>query len=207
MNICMLEAGVPPVQHLMKKKRFNFIQRKQVHIDMDEPHHFVYTLCREAHTPGFRFIERSAIWESDTNPLNDDVRYVQEKATKPTKFTTYTSNLSPSMAVHEVYRTTRFIPDYKRESFTGIKLMPHNFRIEVGRWSSTPADQRVCQCSGEQVQTEQHEQQVDSLSTQKLKLSLAQGSSCCSLRTLLTCWVRTHMSMNYAVLFMKYSTF
>ena len=64
--------------------------------------------------------------------------------------------MNPHLRVHPVYATKEFIPDYKREALTRVRLMSHNLRIEVGRWSRTPAEQRVCQCDGAQVQTEQH---------------------------------------------------
>ena len=34
--------------------------------------------------------------------------------------------------------------------------MSHNLRIETGRWSRTPTEQRVCQCDDSSVQTERH---------------------------------------------------
>ena len=156
MNLCMIEADIPPVQHLIEKKRYKFIKRKHENIDMQQPYHFVYNLCRDANTPGFRFIERSLLWNSNENPLDNIATYVRERMAGATKLATYITELNPSMTMHQVYRTMKFIPDYKRESFTRLRLMSHSLRIEVGRWSRTPTDQRVCQCDGQQVQTEQH---------------------------------------------------
>ncbi|MPC58643.1 hypothetical protein E2C01_052650 [Portunus trituberculatus] len=62
----------------------------------------------------------------------------------------------PNMTVQPVYKTRSFVPDYKGESFTRLRLMSHNLRVEVGRWSRTLREQRVCQCDGMQVQTEKH---------------------------------------------------
>ena len=34
--------------------------------------------------------------------------------------------------------------------------MSHSLKIEVGRWSRTPPDERVCHCDASEVQTEKH---------------------------------------------------
>ena len=69
-----------------------------------------------------------------------------------TKITTYLNE----MTVHPVYRTKEYIPDYKRQSFTRLRVLSHQLRVEVGRWSRTPAEQRVSHCDGTNVQTEKH---------------------------------------------------
>ena len=61
-----------------------------------------------------------------------------------------------SMDVHPIYRTNIFIPDYLRVSFSRIRLMSHNLKIETGRWSRIPRDRRVCHCDYIQLQTESH---------------------------------------------------
>lgn len=81
---------------------------------------------------------------------------VREKALGTTKLTTYVTEMNPDLRVHPVYATKKFIPDYKREVLARLRLMSHNLRIEVGRWSRTPAEQRVCQCDGARIQTERH---------------------------------------------------
>lgn len=48
-----------------------------------------------------------------------------------------------------MYQTTN-------EAFTRLRLMSHSLRIEVGRWSRTQCDQRVCPCDGIHMQTEEH---------------------------------------------------
>ena len=43
--------------------------------------------------------------------------------------------------------TTSAIPDYLRINFTRYRLSSHRLRVEIGRWSRTPHDQRTCLCS------------------------------------------------------------
>ena len=57
---------------------------------------------------------------------------------------------------HSVYKGVKYIPDYKRQAFTRLRLMSHNLKIETGRWSRIPRDKRVCICSDNLVQDEEH---------------------------------------------------
>lgn len=155
-NLCMIEAGIPPVQNIIAERKYKFIKSQRDHVDTEKPFHFVYNMCREANTPGYRSLERSVSATSDTDGLEKIATYVREKAAGATKLTTYITDMNPNMTVHPVYKTRSFVPDYKRESFTRLRLMSHNLRVEVGRWSRTPREQRVCQCDGMQVQTEKH---------------------------------------------------
>ena len=45
--------------------------------------------------------------------------------------------------------------DYLRISFTRFRTSSHRLKIETGRWSQIPRDQRTCVCN-EGVQTEEH---------------------------------------------------
>ena len=152
----MIEAGIPPVQDLIASRRMKFLKIKQDAVDINEPFHFVYDLCRIANTPAFRFLERSALWESPNDPLIRIKQLIRTNAPGASKLTTYTSIMNPTMTIHPIYSCSTFIPDYKRESLSRLRLMSHNLRIETGRWSRTPRDQRVCQCDSNVVQSEQH---------------------------------------------------
>lgn len=92
----------------------------------------------------------------DTNPLERIIGAVRGKAQGATKLTNYITNMNPTMNVHPIYITHMFIPDYKREAFKRLRLMSHNLKVEVGRWSRTPPEERICQCDEIHIQTEKH---------------------------------------------------
>ena len=46
------------------------------------------------------------------------------------------------------------LPEHKRIALTRIRLSSHHLKIETGRWSRIPRDQRLCSCG--EVQTEEH---------------------------------------------------
>ena len=60
------------------------------------------------------------------------------------------------MDIHPIYTANTFIPDFPRQSFSRVRLMSHNLKIETGRWSRIPRERRVCQCDNSQLQTEAH---------------------------------------------------
>ena len=73
------------------------------------------------------------------------------------KFRAYVS-MNPSLSIHPVYSSVSIndsVPEYKRMSFSRLRLISHRLRVETGRWSRIPHDQRLCSCS-EAVQTEEH---------------------------------------------------
>ena len=72
-----------------------------------------------------------------------------------TKFQTYRL-LNPTLDTHPLYtKSSPTIPDYLRITFTRYRLSSHRLRVEMGRWSRTPSDQRICPC-GTGIQNEGH---------------------------------------------------
>ena len=117
---------------------------------------FILNLINENNTPSYREILRSLQFNIHSNPFSDVTSKVLDKARHATKFHTYVNELNKSTGIHPVYTTNTFIPDYHRESFSRIRLMSHNLKIETGRWSRIPRERRLCNCNSNQLQTEAH---------------------------------------------------
>ena len=63
--------------------------------------------------------------------------------------------INPDFNVHCVYRMrSHFIPEHLRIAFTRFRLSSHRLRVETGRWSRLPREQRLCDCG--EIQDEQH---------------------------------------------------
>ena len=157
-NLCMIEVRILPFNEIVEKRRLNFLKSKLSNIDLDEPFHAIYDLCKDANTPGYRLLKKTLDMQPVIDPFEKIANMITEKVynTNVTKFSTYLSDLNPNMSVHPVYETKKYIPDYQRMSFTRLRLMSHNLRIEKGRWSRTPTELRVCQCDSTSIQTERH---------------------------------------------------
>ena len=153
-KMCMLEAGIPPLSCIIKRNRQRFLARMFAQVRPEVPFHQMHAVCTAANTPAVRFI-RAALEYRPPPPLDETQRQVRE-AVHATKFANYTNVLNPNFVVSPVYTTEEYIPDYQRTSYTRLRVMSHSLKVETGRWSRIPADQRVCPCDGVSVQDEEH---------------------------------------------------
>ena len=81
---------------------------------------------------------------------------IMSKPSSSTKFAIYRTEMNSKLSLHEVYGDRVYIPDYLRQSFTRLRLMSHELKVETGRWSRLPREERVCVCNNEVVQDEKH---------------------------------------------------
>ena len=123
---------------------------------MEQPFIYVYKLCRDNNTPAFQFLSKSLSYDLNLNPFVAVTDSIRDRAPTSTKLYTYLNELNLSLTVHPIYNSSMYIPDYQRQSFSRIRLISHNLKIETGRWSRIPRERRVCPCDGTQLQTEVH---------------------------------------------------
>ena len=77
-------------------------------------------------------------------------QYFSQFATR----TIVTSN--GALSLYSLYsKNAPVVPDYLRITFTRFRLCSHRLRVELGRWSRTPHEERICMC-GEGVQDDFH---------------------------------------------------
>ena len=155
-ELCLVESGIPPIQYVLAKRRQKFFASNLNSNDIEQPLIYAYHLCREYNTPTYRFISRCLVENIEQNPFHNTINIIKDKSTDGTKMRTYINELNVPLNLHPIYTTNVFIPDYLRESFSRIRLMSHNLKIEKGRWSRTSRERRVCQCNNSHVQTEAH---------------------------------------------------
>ena len=88
--------------------------------------------------------------------LEDGVERLKQRVSvsQKSKFITY-KLMNPDLCVHSVYSRTSIIPDHLRTWFSRFRLSSHRLRVETGRWSRTPREDRLCMC-GSNIQDEQH---------------------------------------------------
>ena len=120
------------------------------------PFNYVYDTCRNYGTPGFRFLSNVLEQNDQANNLESVASGVRERSRSVTKINLYASEMNPSLCVHKVYSANQYIPDFCRVSFTRLRLMSHNLKVETGRWSRTPTPLRTCACDNHSIQSESH---------------------------------------------------
>ena len=89
---------------------------------------------------------------SQLDALKDEIQRNRDQ----TKFRVY-SELNPELSVHPLYSSPEYIPDFVRQSFSRLRLQSHSLKVETGRWSRIPREQRLCdRCDAGAVQDEAH---------------------------------------------------
>ena len=155
-DLCLIEAGIPPLKHVISKRRCKYLRDMIELNDLEQPFTYVYKLCKDNNTPTFRYLSKCLSYDLELNPFVAIADLIRDRALLSTKLNTYKNELNPSLNVHPIYKSNMFIPDYQRQSFSRIRLISHSLKIETGRWSRIPRERRVCPCDGTQLQTEAH---------------------------------------------------
>lgn len=154
--LCLLEIGLPDLASYILERRAAFMGRISRSLSRDEPFWKVYELCIRESTPGSRFLENASNYEGN---IRVDARsklqqLCTNRAQVATKFSTYNS-LNLNLEVHPMYTQRMYVFEQYRKAFTRYRLSSHDLKIETGRWSRVPRNERYCVC-GDVVQDEFH---------------------------------------------------
>ena len=154
--LCLAELGLNTAKYEVEIKRKSFLDVKLRNVDTEEPFHFVFEMCRRNNTPGYRILKKCIEGEISGLSIENIHTMINEKPESATKYSAYRSKLNIDLVCHPVYKDVAYVPDFKRQAFTRLRLMSHNLKIETGRWNRTPRDARLCICSRNEVQDEEH---------------------------------------------------
>lgn len=155
-DICLIEAGMPPLKALVHKRQhmfFNKIWRERSEMT-DDPLIFVLKLTNMGNKKMANYIKQVKD-EFDMNEYETNLR--QRFNASGSKFQTYKA-INPELITHKVYARKYegvIVPEHYRMAFTRMRTSAHRLRIETGRWARTARQFRICPC-GNSVQTEEH---------------------------------------------------
>ena len=160
---CLVEAGLPSLEALIKDRQSKFLRKMLVYRDgMSETDPLMYTLayikdnCETTYSYIHDVMQRDDYIEADRVEL---CRQLRETPPEKTKLRLY-SKFNPDLEVHPLYKVTdsrSCVEDNLRIAFTRIRLCSHSLRSETGRWNRVPADQRFCpHCQDQSIQNEEH---------------------------------------------------
>ena len=157
-NLCLVEGGLKPLESLVKTRQKKFMQKmmtSRAELSEDPLMHAI-GIVREHNKPVWSYMESVLSGDKFVEvELNNIKEAIQNAPLSATRSHTYIS-LNPTLEVHPFYTDCdRTVPDYLRISFTRFRISSHMLRVETGRWSRTPRDERLCQC-GMGVQNEPH---------------------------------------------------
>ena len=154
-ELCLIESGYPSLEAAIHQRQHRFFERmKAERSDMsDDPLMFALKITERDNKELNRCISEIL---ANNDPLMHDNAKRKESILSSTRTKTITyREINPTLTVHPIYKSTDNHDDDFRTAFTRLRLSSHRLRIETGRWTRTPRDERVCQC-GEGVQTEKH---------------------------------------------------
>ena len=151
-NIVLLETGMPTFKELVRTRTAKFV-KKNIRADKDEtPLAKSYKTCQEKSTKGYRYIK--GVLDNSNDHTLDKLKEQFNSATG-TRASTYRL-LNPDYEVHPVYTSTEYIDEKKRITFSRLRLSSHRLKVETGRWSRIPRENRVCSCNAGAIQDEIH---------------------------------------------------
>ena len=149
-EVVLTELGAEDLRDRIHKSRTNFIKSKLS--DPDEPLSIVYRVYERNNTKGYRMLQHAI-----HSPCSATERRIQSiRNSTQTKIVTY-RRINPSLSVHRIYTSSNnYIADYRRVELTRFRVGSHRLKVETGRWSRIPRDQRTCACSVGGIQDERH---------------------------------------------------
>ena len=161
---CLIEAGIPSLEALVKHRQSKFLQCMfEQRSDLEESDPLMHTLdfMRQnnpvlyTHVNELMQLDLKTDFKSDYDELCSRLRDTPPDRTKLRLYLT----MNPNLSVHPLYKTTdsqQVLEDSLRITFTRIRICSHKLRSETGRWIGTPSDQRFCpHCTGS-IQDEVH---------------------------------------------------
>ena len=149
-DVVLTECGVHTLKELVRTRQQKFLSSKLS--DPDEPLTIVYKLCQENNTAAFRSLKSAMDFTCDAS----ERRHQSMRESTKTKTITY-RNINPSFTVHSMYRATdKYIADYRRIEMTRFRVGSHKLKVETGRWSRVPREERTCSCGVGGIQDEEH---------------------------------------------------
>ena len=147
----LIEAGLPSIEQLVKKRTSAFIKKKLFSDrTADTPLIKIYRICERKRTKGFKYLN------SLLNPLQQqDLPLCEKFRQLSTSKAVVYRKMNPDLSVHKAYLTNEYIDERERLAFTRFRLCSHRLKIETGRWARIDVENRLCSC-GNGIQDEEH---------------------------------------------------
>ena len=161
-DLCLIEVGYAPLKDYVQQKQKMFFKKMISERDSipEDPLRFCIHLTMRDSTRLGRYLERLIVTDSDIEK-GGQFRLMSKVQSEKSKFVSYVK-MNPSLDVHKKLYSNSIDPvsEYSRVSFSRFRLSAHNLRIETGRWSRTPRQERYCECNSSETRPIQDEQHV-----------------------------------------------
>ena len=150
-----IELGKPTLKSLVHRRQLKFFRDCTIHKDWPMQR-FIIRLGIDARCSfvdhyvqlDLKYENLDDITKQSLTEIQDTVR---RKAENQSKYKSYML-INPLLERPSVYN--RFIPTYKLHYASQLRCISHELEIEIGRYSRTPREERLCSCG--EVEDEEH---------------------------------------------------
>ena len=153
-DLVQAELACPDGKTVIRELQTSFLKKLMARSDfVGSPAHSALRLNRQAGTAASSYIDNLVAATPDSL-RKASLQSVQERirGSESSRKKAYTE-FNKEFTLHPVY--TRNVPEWARIAFTRMRLGSHRLRVETGRWSRIPREERICPCRSA-VQTEAH---------------------------------------------------
>ena len=155
-DLALIEIGAIPTKDKIKIRQMDYISKITTSSHyQNSPLSFAISIAQKAKSPMGKYLTELLQIDKAIYNYAKVQQKLKENVLKSTssRSTAY-SELNPDMSVHLMYYPTSSIPEIHRIATTRLRLS-HKLKIETGRWSRTPREERLCTC-GSDIQKESH---------------------------------------------------
>ena len=156
-NLVLLESGEPDIKNLIRDRQQRYI-RSLISREMYPGSYLnrLILLAIQVRSPMGLLLETLAT--DGFQPINYSSEGLERlrvniNNSEKTRDKTY-KEINPSLSISVIYCNDSKIPEYARIVITRLRLSSHRLRIETGRWSRLPKEERLCSCGI--IRTEEH---------------------------------------------------
>ena len=160
-DLCLVEAGFPPVEAVIKHRQKSLLkriwaERRHMH---DDPFAHAMRIVLASRYVTSTYVTQ--LLEEDEDVVALAVQRLQEgiQGSTSSRRVTYRDTINPDLRASPIYSADHLIPEERRKAFSRFRVSSHSLAIETGRWNRRgrgrlPVEERLCPCG--QVQTEEH---------------------------------------------------
>ena len=151
-DLVQAELGYPGTVVMVKEAQIKFLQKLTSRDGYAGcPAHFAINLATQVGAKAGKYVNtlRGASGCFRTADL-ENLRSKISGSESSRRKTYYEFNFH--LTSHRIYKEN--VPEHLRIAFTRMRLGSHRLRIETGRWTRTPVEERLCICG--EIQTERH---------------------------------------------------
>ena len=154
-DLIYIETGLPNAKAYVIDKQVRFLRNLRTNHQTDYIAQVINLAIASRSPMGKRIEELEQTYDSPRTKFAEDlaVSIRSSDSSRRKNYIRLNPNLSRSPVLNP--SPTVYIPERNRIAVNRLRLSSHYLRIETGRWSRTPEENRLCQC-GEAVQTEEH---------------------------------------------------